>query len=101
MNYEFPNFNSRANSLGFSEHSVFVRSMRRAISASKSSREPQSKYIAVVSQLEQALSRLEMSSAYQAGLRGEKHARIATANTLHEDLVKCIENISVNFIFKG
>jgi hypothetical protein len=94
---DFPNFNNRAAILGFSEEGVFIRSMRRAIAASKSNREPLDKYIAVVSQLEQAQRRIEMSSAYLAGLKGEKHPRIATANSLHADIAACIDEIAINF----
>jgi hypothetical protein len=98
MTYNFPNFNTRANVLGFSEEGVFIRSMRRAISISKRNTITEAeKFSGVCAQLDQALRRIEMSSAYKAGLEGKKHARIATAHSLHEDVLACIEETIENY----
>lgn len=93
-NISIPTVLSRAASLGFSEQGVFIRSMRRARFASTATnRTPEEKFVAVISQLEQAQRRIEMSSAYQAGLEGKEHARIATANSLHVDVTVLINEI--------
>jgi len=91
MTISIPSLNSRAASLGYSETGVFIRSIRRAISISKrSGMDKREKYISIVAQLDQAARRIEMSAAYKAGKKGETHARIATAMSLHQDVQNCL-----------
>ncbi len=75
------NFLSRAESLGFSYSGIFMKAIRLSISARM-----KGNYDEVAEYLGQAARRLEDSSAYKGYKAGKKHARIATAATMMEDL---------------